>query len=65
MTDYTHEQELESQLCALVAKHADWLNGPAWMAITERVGRGYFDDVPTLDADAFRIALTDALNDGG
>lgn len=64
MTDNTHEQDLESQLCALVAKHADWLTGPAWMAITERVGRGYFDDAPTLGADAFFTALNDALNDG-
>ncbi|WP_395117746.1 hypothetical protein ACFCQI_14245 [Rhodanobacter sp. FW102-FHT14D06] len=65
MTDNAGEQELESQLCALIAKHGDWLSGPAWMAITERVGRGYFDDVPEMfDADAFLSGFSNALNDG-
>lgn len=59
------KQELESQLCALVAKHADWLGGRAWMAIVERVGRGYFDDVPEMfDADAFLSSFNEALKDG-
>ena len=59
------EQELVSDLCTLVAKHAEWLDGPAWLAIVERVGRGYFDDIPELfDADALLAALSAELKDG-
>lgn len=42
------EQQFENDLCALVAKHG-WLDGATWEEVTERVGRGYFDDYPDMD----------------
>ena len=57
----TQTDELERALVHLIAKHG-WLDGAAWMQITERVGRGYFDDMPAaVEPEAFIEALRDAL----
>jgi len=48
------EQQFENDLCALVAKHG-WLDGPTWKKVADRVGCGYFEDMPEM-VDVNRLA---------
>ena len=50
--------ELERDLSAVIAKHADWLTGGDWLVAAEQLGRGHFHDMPPLiDREAFAAEL--------
>ncbi|MCK0537137.1 hypothetical protein [Alcanivorax quisquiliarum] len=53
------ENEILNELANIIARHADWLDGPTFMRLCEQTARGYFDDLPGMEdfAQALREEL--------
>ena len=53
------ENEVGNELGDIVARHADWLDGPTFMRLCEQTARAYFDDLPGMEdfAQALRKEL--------
>ena len=43
------EKEIEIELSNIIARHAEWLDGPTFVRLCEQTARGYFDDLPSAD----------------